>query len=251
MRQSFLRHLAERRALIRLRPDDAELLDDTAWILATNPNPSFRNGAEAVELARHAVKLTAAQDPRLLDTLAAAYAEAGRFAEAVQAAQQAIDLATRQNKPAVAAAIKARCEVYETKTAFREPPGRGVANSGWTSAACIVGDTRRVSPSNVASRPVPGTGSFFGRWHVPERSEGRGDGRTTPFVPQGVPPRFNASEKFTRSPCAGYFVLPRGDSSFVSATKTVCAVRLWPGGPRCVPSRQNSAARADSLAAAS
>ena len=122
LRQDFRQHLAERRALIQSRPSDAKLLDDTAWILATNPNPSFRNGAEAVELAQRAVKLTGNQDSRTLDTLAAAYAEAGRFAEAVQAAQKAIDLAVQQNKPAVAEAIQARRQAYETKTAFREPP---------------------------------------------------------------------------------------------------------------------------------
>ena len=123
LRQSLLQWLAERRAAVRSRPSDVKLLGDTAWILATNPNASIRNAAEAIELAQRAVKLSGNQDSRALDTLAAAYAEAGRFPEAVQAAQQAIDLALQQNKPAVAAAIKARRQAYEAKTAFREPPG--------------------------------------------------------------------------------------------------------------------------------
>ena len=70
--------------MIRSRPSDTNLLNDTAWILATNPNASVRDGAEAVELAQRAVKLSGGQEPAILDTLAAAYAEAGRFADAVE-----------------------------------------------------------------------------------------------------------------------------------------------------------------------
>ena len=51
-------------------------------MMATDPDPSVRNGSEAVRLAERAVQLTGAREPTLLDTLAAAYAEAGRFQEA-------------------------------------------------------------------------------------------------------------------------------------------------------------------------
>ena len=111
---------AERRKLIRSRPSDANLLNDTAWILATNPNASVRDGAEAVALAQRAVKLSGGREPAILDTLAAAYAEAGRFSEAVKTAQKAIDLATQQNRQTLAASIKARRQLYEAKTPFRE-----------------------------------------------------------------------------------------------------------------------------------
>ncbi len=79
--------LAGRRELLRSRPDDITLLNDTAWMLATNPNASIRNGPEAVELAQRAVQLSDGREPIVLGTLAAAYAEAGRFPEAVQTAQ--------------------------------------------------------------------------------------------------------------------------------------------------------------------
>ena len=85
--EGILKALAERRELLRSRPDDIALLNDTAWVLATNPNASIRNGAEAIELAQRAVQLSDGREPAVLGTLAAAYAEAGRFPEAVQTAR--------------------------------------------------------------------------------------------------------------------------------------------------------------------
>jgi Flp pilus assembly protein TadD len=85
-------------------------------VLATNPEASVRNGSEAVELAARAVKLSGAKDPAILDTLAAAYAEAGRFPEAVETARQALTLATEP----LAAELKARIALYEDKRAFRD-----------------------------------------------------------------------------------------------------------------------------------
>jgi protein O-mannosyl-transferase len=114
--------IAQRRELIRSRPNDVAALNDIAWILATSPNASFRNASEAVEFAERAAKLSGGQEPAILDTLAAAYAEAGRFAEAVQTAQQSFDLATRQNKQAMAESIKAKIRLYETNTPLREQP---------------------------------------------------------------------------------------------------------------------------------
>ena len=83
-RDDALKALARQRESLRSRPNDLALLNDAAWTLATNPNASLRNGAEAVELAQRAVKLSGGQDPAILATLAAAYAEAGRFSDAVQ-----------------------------------------------------------------------------------------------------------------------------------------------------------------------
>ena len=121
-RTSILRGLAERRKLLRSRPSDMKLLNDTAWILATNPNASVRDGAEAVELAQRAVKLSGGREPAILDTLAAAYAEAGRFADAVETAQRAIDLATQQNKQTLASSLRARIKLYQAGSAYRSGP---------------------------------------------------------------------------------------------------------------------------------
>ena len=106
--------------MLRLRPNDAALLNDTAWIWRPIPNASVRNGTEAVELAERAVKLSGGHEPAILGTLAAAYAEAGRFPEAVQTAHKALDLARQQNKQALAESIQAKIRLYEAGKPFHE-----------------------------------------------------------------------------------------------------------------------------------
>jgi Flp pilus assembly protein TadD len=119
-REEILAALAQRRDRLRLNPNDVTLLNDTAWLLATNPNVSIRNGQQAVELAQRAVDLSGGQEPAILSTLAAACAEAGRFPEAVPTARKALELAKRQNKPALAESIQAKLSLYEAGTPFRE-----------------------------------------------------------------------------------------------------------------------------------
>jgi len=81
------------RAAVKLEPDNGFFLNNLAWLLAASPQPSFRNGQEAVQLAERACQLTGYQQPQLISTLAAAYAQAGRFDDAVAAGQKARDLA--------------------------------------------------------------------------------------------------------------------------------------------------------------
>jgi tetratricopeptide (TPR) repeat protein len=119
-RQEMVKGLAGRRELLRSRPNDVALLNELAWTLATNPNASIRNGAEAVELAQRATQLSDGREPAALGTLAAAYAEAGRFSEAVQTARKAAELATRRNNSSLAESINAKISLYEAKTPFRE-----------------------------------------------------------------------------------------------------------------------------------
>ncbi len=111
------------------RPDDVALLNETAWILATNPNASIRNGAEAIELAERAAQLSDRREPAVLGTLAAAYAEAGRFPEAVQTARKALQLAAEQNKRPLAESIKAKIALYEAQTPYREMPPSATPHS--------------------------------------------------------------------------------------------------------------------------
>src|ERR1019366_4434369 len=70
-----------------------EALNNLAWMLASHPDPTIRNGKEAVELAERACRLTDNGQPFFLGTLAAAYAEAGRFNDAITTAEKARDLA--------------------------------------------------------------------------------------------------------------------------------------------------------------
>jgi tetratricopeptide (TPR) repeat protein len=83
-------HFAQ--ALI-LRPDFAAALNELAWILTTNENSQFRNGPQAVPMAQKACELTSNRNISMLQTLAAAYAETGRFKEASETAQKARELA--------------------------------------------------------------------------------------------------------------------------------------------------------------
>ncbi|HEU5248017.1 MAG TPA: glycosyltransferase family 39 protein [Candidatus Udaeobacter sp.] len=74
-------------------PDSPRMLDELAWLLATYPDSRSRDGSEAVRLAKHACDLTERKIPALLDTLAAAYAEAGDFSHAISTAEEALNRA--------------------------------------------------------------------------------------------------------------------------------------------------------------
>jgi tetratricopeptide (TPR) repeat protein len=84
----------EYRKILSAKPDLAEPLNNLAWLLATCPDDTVRNGEEAVECAERACLITKFKDPLPVGTLAAAYAEAGRFPEAVVTSDFAIRLAT-------------------------------------------------------------------------------------------------------------------------------------------------------------
>ncbi len=68
-------------------------LISAAWIMATASDDKLRNGKQAVELATQAVQMTKGQYPQALDALAAAYAECGRFDDALRTEQQALGIA--------------------------------------------------------------------------------------------------------------------------------------------------------------
>jgi len=112
--------LAEWRIGLRIQPDVVPVLNQAAWVLATCPEASVRNGAEAVELAERAAQISGGQDPATLDALAAAYAEVGRFADAVQTAKRALRLATQQSEQDLAQALSSALTLYEAKTPLRE-----------------------------------------------------------------------------------------------------------------------------------
>jgi tetratricopeptide (TPR) repeat protein len=108
------------RAGLAIDPNHVATLKRVSWILATTSDPSLRNAAEAVTLAERAARLTASQDPSILDTLAATYGAAGRFTDAVQTATRAQRLAAQQAKQDLAAQIQQRLVLYEAKTPYRD-----------------------------------------------------------------------------------------------------------------------------------
>jgi tetratricopeptide (TPR) repeat protein len=98
---------------IRLNPNYPEALDGLARLLATARNQKIRDGATAVQMAERANQLTGYGQPEMLDTLAAAYAEAGRFPEAIQASQKALDLAYSADMSELAKDIESRMRLYQ------------------------------------------------------------------------------------------------------------------------------------------
>lgn len=105
---------------LEINPNDLQALNNMAWILATSPDALARDGAKAVELAERADVLAGDREPVHGATLAAAYAEAGRFADAVKTGQRALLLATAQGNTARADSIRAQVERYQSGAAFRD-----------------------------------------------------------------------------------------------------------------------------------
>jgi len=77
---------------IELDPQCPEASGTLAHLLATCPEAAFRDGVKAVSLARKAFKLSNWEDVLLLQTLAAAYAESGKYDQAIKWQEKAIDL---------------------------------------------------------------------------------------------------------------------------------------------------------------
>lgn len=105
---------------LRLNPKHAGALNLRAWVLAVCPDADYRDGAKAVDFATRACEATKWKAAGYLDTLAAAYAEAGKWDEAVKWQTKALedpDLLANEGKEA-----KERLKLYQEKKAFREEP---------------------------------------------------------------------------------------------------------------------------------
>jgi tetratricopeptide (TPR) repeat protein len=114
------------REALRIKPDYYPALNNLAWVLATCPDASFRDGDRAVELAKRAAEMAGLEDAALLDTLAAAHAEAGQFREAVRWQQKAVELAPQQQKNS----LRQRLELYNSGKPFHNASGEGNPVSG-------------------------------------------------------------------------------------------------------------------------
>jgi tetratricopeptide (TPR) repeat protein len=108
------------RKAIQINPDYISAQYNLAWLLAASPDDKLRNGAEAVRLAERACELTHYGEPLFIETLAAAYAEAGRFPDAMTTAQKALVLATAQANTAVADDLRMQIRCYEKGAPFRD-----------------------------------------------------------------------------------------------------------------------------------
>ena len=108
------------REALRLKPDWADAMNTLARLLATKSDETLRNGAEAVRWAERACQLSKRQRPAMLDTLAAAYAEAGRFDEAVSTTDGTRALALSTHDAAAAETAAQRLELYKARRPYRD-----------------------------------------------------------------------------------------------------------------------------------
>jgi tetratricopeptide (TPR) repeat protein len=120
-RARFADSLEQLKLELEIAPDRVFALNLAATLLATCPDDSVRNGAEALELADRANQLTGGKIPSVLDTLSAAYAEKGSFADAIQTEQQAVALATQQGDSELANKLKEHLAKYASNQPLRLP----------------------------------------------------------------------------------------------------------------------------------
>jgi tetratricopeptide (TPR) repeat protein len=120
--QARVKLLTELQRVIVLGTNDPGVLNNTAWELATSSNPAVRSGGLAVRLAERACELTQRQVTVMLGTLAAAYAEAGRFDDAVATAEKACALARQHGETELLKRNEELRELYRQHQPYREKP---------------------------------------------------------------------------------------------------------------------------------
>ncbi len=113
------------REAVRLQHNSAAMLDKLAWTLATQPDDSLRDGVLALELAEKAARLTEGKEPAILATLAAAQAEAGKYPQAVETAERALDQipAHESATASVRSLLRGELERFSAGFPFRQSSG--------------------------------------------------------------------------------------------------------------------------------
>lgn len=107
------------REALRIHPGLDHVANRLAWILATDPDPALRAGVEAVGLAERFCRPPNDTNPMFLDTLAAAYAEVGRFPQALETATRAAALASSKGQPELADQIRQRMDAFRERRPVR------------------------------------------------------------------------------------------------------------------------------------
>ena len=114
--KDYAKALTDFTEAIRLDPNDPVAFNSRAVLRASCPDEKYRDGQKAIEDATKACELTDWKDAETLDTLAAAYAEAGDFEKAIDYSQKAIELADDDAK----ADLESRLKLYQDKKPFRQ-----------------------------------------------------------------------------------------------------------------------------------
>lgn len=106
------------REALKIRPDWVPCLVRLAWMLGADPDPGVRNAAEAIRLGTRAVEISLRTDASALDALAAAYASAGRFDEAMATESSALDVATKTSPADPAVEMRNRLALYRSRRPY-------------------------------------------------------------------------------------------------------------------------------------
>ena len=105
---------------LAMQPENGNAKSNLAWVFATYPEESVRNGTQAVQLAAQALQRSGGKNAIILRTLAAAYAESGRFAEAVRTAERGLELAIGQGNAGLAAELQRNIALYRMNSPLRD-----------------------------------------------------------------------------------------------------------------------------------
>jgi tetratricopeptide (TPR) repeat protein len=112
--------IAQYQQVLQIKPDSPNVLNNLAWLLATSPDAHLRNGVQAVKYAERACELTHYGAAPIVGTLAAAYAEAGRYDDAIAAAQKACALATAAGEKELLEKNRELLVLYRARQSYRE-----------------------------------------------------------------------------------------------------------------------------------
>jgi protein O-mannosyl-transferase len=107
--------------VLAIQPDNGNALSNLAWVFATSPDDSLRNGTKAVHLAQEALRISGRRIAIIYRTLAAAYAESGDFSKAIQTAQEGIELASSQGNSGLATELQGNIALYQQQQPLRDP----------------------------------------------------------------------------------------------------------------------------------
>ena len=111
--------IAQFQKVLKINPDSVEACDNLAWLLATATEASLRDGARAVALAQHAGELADRDNPFILRTLAAAYAETGNYKDAIATARRALEFSVKQRNDSFARKLQRELKLYEAGVPVR------------------------------------------------------------------------------------------------------------------------------------
>jgi len=106
--------------VLTIQPDNGNAMSNLAWVFATSPDDSIRDGTKAVQLASQAVRISGRRIPILFRTLAAAYAEVGDYSKAIETAQEGVNLANSQGNSALSNELQGNITLYHTQQPLRD-----------------------------------------------------------------------------------------------------------------------------------